>query len=272
MAILRHLDKKILEQLFDRGGYVLDFNNRSFSDFFNDHYINIDAHKYHTYGTSKMKRLRAFWDKEADQIVGNIVLALLEYGKAVGELEEGDTYQQGMKIGYRLSGKAVTPKNESNADDFLKHEFEDVALSKLNLDNQLLPVVEQRLNEIQVTLKYKAALSVVFLCGSTLEGLLQDLAVKNPKSFNQATSAPKAEDGKVRQFHEWSLSSLINTAHELKLISLDVKKYSHSLRDFRNFIHPREQAVHQFSPDEHTAKICWQVLLATIADLSGKRI
>ena len=112
---------------------------------------------------------------------------------------------------------------------------------------------------------------MVFLCGSTLEGLLQDLASKNARKFNQAKSSSKDKNQKVKQFHEWTLEALINTAHELKLLSLDVKKYSHSLKEFRNFIHPREQALHKFNPDVHTAKISWQVLKAAIANLCGER-
>jgi hypothetical protein len=67
------------------------------------------------------------------------------------------------------------------------------------------------------------------------------------------------------------LESLINVAHEVGLLSLDVKKHSHSLKDFRNYIHPRQQAVQKFNPDMHTAKISWQVLQAAIANLGGLR-
>lgn len=59
----------------------------------------------------------------------------------------------------------------------------------------------------------------------------------------------------------------------IDLISnMDVKKFGHSLKDFRNYIHPRQQAAQGFKPDEHTAKISWQVLQAAIADLCGKRV
>lgn len=112
---------------------------------------------------------------------------------------------------------------------------------------------------------------MIFLCGSSLEGLLLDAATKQPQQFNTAKSAPKDKDEKVRPLHDWSLESLINVAHEVGLISLDVKKFGHSLKDFRNYIHPRQQAAQGFKPDEHTAKISWQVLQAAIADLSGKR-
>jgi hypothetical protein len=51
----------------------------------------------------------------------------------------------------------------------------------------------------------------------------------------------------------------------------DVKKFSHGLRDFRNYIHPYEQMQSGFAPDEHTAKLCFQVLKAALASVAGER-
>ncbi len=93
------------------------------------------------------------------------------------------------------------------------------------------------------------------------------MALNNPKDFNTASSAPKDKDGKVRKLHDWTLNDYINTAHELGLIKEDVKKFSHSLRDFRNYIHPYEHMSSGFNPDKHTAKISWQVLKAAIFQL-----
>ena len=39
-------------------------------------------------------------------------------------------------------------------------------------------------------------------------------------------------------------------------------------RGFRNYIHPYQQQASNFAPDEHTARICLQVLKAAIAQLS----
>lgn len=96
---------------------------------------------------------------------------------------------------------------------------------------------------------------------------MQDVASKQAQKFNQAKSSPKDKEGNVRLFHDWSLDSLINVAHEVELLSLDIKKYGHTLKDFRNYIHPRQQASQGFKPDQHTAKISWQVLQAAIASL-----
>jgi hypothetical protein len=131
-------------------------------------------------------------------------------------------------------------------------------------------VIKQRLSEIKDCLSNNIPLSAILLAGSTLEGLLLDLAGRNAQAFNCSKAAPKA-NGKVRPFHEWTLNDLINVAHETGKLGLDVKKFSHSLRDFRNYIHPFQQMHSGFSPDIHTAKISWQVLKAALADISGTR-
>jgi hypothetical protein len=101
---------------------------------------------------------------------------------------------------------------------------------------------------------------------------LLGIAINAPQPFNQSKCAPKDKhSGSVLRFPEWSLSAFIDVAHDFGLLGLDVKKYGHALRDFRNFIHPYEQMRANFTPDTHTARIGMQVLLAAIADLGGQR-
>lgn len=95
--------------------------------------------------------------------------------------------------------------------------------------------------------------------------------MEKPKEFNQAANSPKDKENKVKPFQEWSLAQFIDVAHGLGALKLDVKKFSHELRDFRNYIHPYQQLVSKFTPDKHTAEICLQVLRAAIVDLSGGR-
>jgi hypothetical protein len=271
MSNLKAHEKIVFEKLFDRGGYVLDFTDRTFAEFFREHGIDIDADKFRFNGTSKMKRLRAFWEIEPDSVVGHVSEALLEYACIVEPVDK--TYQaKAMAIIDRLVGKSSVKPNEPKTEqDFLKQEFSKLDLTKLNIDEQLHSVIAQRIDEIQKSLNSGASLSVIFLCGSTLEGLLLNAASKNSMKFNQAKSAPKDKEEKVKLFHDWMLDSLINVAQEVGLLSLDIKKHSHSLKDFRNYIHPRQQAVQGFKPDQHTAKISWQVLQAAIASLGGQR-
>lgn len=62
------------------GGYVLDFSDRTFSEFVLDatgKKIFDDAYRYAS--GSKANRLRAFWSKEPDHVVAQLLGALLEY-------------------------------------------------------------------------------------------------------------------------------------------------------------------------------------------------
>lgn len=273
MANLNFTQKQLFEKLFDRGGYVLNFNDRTYSEFFRDFNINIDSQKYHKYGTSKMKRLRAFWELENDKLVGTVLKELLELAMQVEKLEANDLKMATQYINSLLGVKNEKPaqKTELTENEFLKQEFSKIDLSSLGLDFQFEQVINQRLEEIKKSLQSEASLAVIFLCGSTMEGLLLHIATRNPQKFNTSNVAPKDKDGKIKQLTDWTLDSLINVAYAENFIKLDIKKYAHTLKDFRNYIHPRQQASQNFNPDQHTAEISWKVLQATIANLSGTR-
>ncbi len=269
MANLKFSEKQLFEKLFDRSGYVLNFSDRTFKEFFRDFNINIEDNKYYKNGTSKMKRLRAFWEIEESKIVGKIFNSLLEYANNIETIEKKDNQQAQLYIN-NLLGKKEVSSNVLTEDEFSKKEFQKINLALLNLDAQTTDIISQRIVEIEKCLKSNSNLSVIFLCGSTLEGILLGVATNNPKEFNTAKSAFKIKE-KVQPLHIWSLNSLIDVAHEKGYIGLDIKNFSHALRDFRNFIHPSQQAILKFNPDSHTAKISWQVLQATIDNICGKR-
>jgi hypothetical protein len=170
-------------------------------------------------------------------------------------------------IDEQIKNMAVVEVNES---DFLDREFQEINIERLNLDALLVTIINNRIAEIKQCMTAKAHLSVIFMCGSVLEGLLLSIESKYPKDFNQAQSAPKDASGKVKHFSDWTLNNSIDTACELGFLCEDVRKFSHALKDFRNYIHPYQQMSSQFMPDEHTAKICFQVLKAAIFQISQK--
>jgi len=167
-----------------------------------------------------------------------------------------------------LTGKP--PDLEAFEQEFPHRQYQNISIKNLPIDPNLVPVLESRLAEAHHCLS-SAPLATIFLCGSILEGILLGVALQKPKEFNQAANSPKDKDKKVKPFHDWSLAQFIDVAHGLGALKLDVKKFSHELRDFRNYIHPYRQLASRFTPDKHTAEICLQVLKAAIADLSGGR-
>ena len=161
-----------------------------------------------------------------------------------------------------------TPTTTSTEDEFLKREFSDVSVAQIGLEGVVADILQQRIKEIERCFSAGAYLSVILLAGSTLEGILLGVAIKHPKNFNASKASPKDPSGKVRQFHDWTLSGYIDVARDIGLIQHDTQKFSHSLRDFRNYIHPFEQMSSGFNPREHTAKICLQVLKAAIHEIN----
>jgi len=280
MANLKQTDKLILERQFGMdSGYVLDFSNPSFQQFiFDVCKFDIYDSKYSGFGDSKAKRLRVFWQLETDKTVGVLINELLAYwltnkklqGAALTK-EEAQIFNDCLRIANRLRGiiksesKSIT---ETTEEEFLKKEFGNIAIEKLPIDETVQGIIVERLDEIHKTIKSGCALSVVILCGSVLEGILLGIATTNMKDFNQSTASPKnKETGKVLPFYEWTLSNFIDVSYDIGLLGLDVKKFSHALRDFRNYIHPYQQMNSGFSFDIDTAKISWQVLQAAISDL-----
>lgn len=152
-------------------------------------------------------------------------------------------------------------------DDFLRRDFSDIRFDGLGLEPSIISVLEQRLKEIEKCYSAGAPLAVILLAGSTLEGVLLGVATRYPREFNCALSAPKDSLGKVRALQMWTLNNFIDASRELRLIEHDTHKFSHALRDFRNYIHPFEQLASGFAPRDHTAKICLQVLKAASHDL-----
>jgi hypothetical protein len=276
MSTLTDVEKRYFEKLLDmKGGHVSDFSDATFAEFFNRHGVDIHGTKYQSYGTSKAKKMRAFWAREPDVLVGTVLSELLDSYEADCDLNnraaDAAILEKSRGIVERLSGKVTPAKPSQTVDDFLHHEFTIPNIEKLPIEALAVPVVEGRLAEARTALGAGAYLSVIFLCGSVLEAVLLGAAQTEPARFNQAVSSPKAADGNVKRFHEWSLAQFIDTACEVGLLKPDVKKFSHGLRDFRNYIHPYEQMVSGFTPDEHTAKVCFQVLKAALASVAGER-
>ena len=276
MSSLTDIEKRYLEKILDmQGGYVLDYSDSTYGEFFGRHKVNIHGRKYQTYGTSKAKKMRAFWEQESDVLVGQVLSEMLDSYEAYCELNGSkvDTLvlDKARGIVERLTGKPQKAKATETVEGFLDREFVIPNIQRLPVEQAVMPIIERRLDEARKTLAAGAYLSVVMLCGSILEAVLLGKAQREPVLFNSSKASPKTADGKVRQFHDWTLAHFIDVASELGVLKLDVQKFSHGLRDFRNYIHPYQQMISGFTPDEHTAKVCFQVLKAALASVAGER-
>lgn len=145
-----------------------------------------------------------------------------------------------------------------------------IDINKLLLDTKLKEILEDRIKELERGFLSESPLSILFLTGSTLEGLLFGYAKKHPKNFNSSKAAPK-KNGKTLAFNEWTLESFINASKEIGLIEDDVKKFSQIIQGYRNYIHPYEQLKNDFKPTLQTAKLCVETLITIIEQLNANQ-
>lgn len=84
MASLKFREKKEVEDFLEMGsGYVLNFSDKTFAQFFHDFGIDIDAPVYREgHSGSKANRMRTFFDRESDDLVADVLLELIDYAES----------------------------------------------------------------------------------------------------------------------------------------------------------------------------------------------
>lgn len=275
MSSLSEVDKRCLEKILNMGsGYVLDFTNATFGDFFRRRGVDIHSDIYQNYGTSKAKKMRSFWDREHDAMVATVVSEMIDIYEAncdLGDMTmDTQLLTRARSIVSRLSGESEDIRLTEVNKQSLQREFAG-SIGSLPIEQKIVPIIESRLAEVDRTFGAKAYLSSVVMCGSILEAVLLGQAEREPEKFNRSKAAPKTTEGKIKQFCDWKLADLIDVARELGILRPDAHKFSHYLRDFRNYIHPNQQMQSGFMPDKHTARMCVDALRAALACIAGER-
>lgn len=269
MAELDNATKRKLESIFDMsGGYVLDFSNARFADFV-ETAIGLDPYEKYPPG-SKAVLLRTIWQREPIAVVAKLNLELLEHwriGKVVNDDEPTSAevaLHDELKARFARYVEAADPASTA----FLAKDFGEIDLTALPRELTSQDVVQARIDEIERCLESEAPLAVIFLVGSTLEGLLLELAQANASQFEGVSAAPTVKE-RPKPVDAWTLDELITVSHQLGVVREDVSKHAHQVRRFRNYIHPRQQLKEGFEPRLETARIAYQVLRATLADLES---
>lgn len=173
--------------------------------------------------------------------------------------------------GVRPKLKEITPQFIEQTEEPELKPLPPPDFLNLKLEPGLGEILADRWEQAQRSLKAEAFLAATILMGSMLEGMLLAVLQKFPKEANTCQAAPHdPRTRKVKYFADWSLAEMINVAHEAGWLDLDVKKFSHSLREFRNLIHPYKQMIVRTFPDKDTCEISWLVVQAAANDLAKK--
>ncbi len=125
MSDLSNIEKLKLEKLFGmNGGYVINFSNRTFQQFFLET-VEVDIYdpKYSIFGDSKANRLRAFWKLESNYHVSKVTLALLEHWNTTNELLEIESDPKEIQL-YNECIKIVEGLKHDDISDHIKDLIE----------------------------------------------------------------------------------------------------------------------------------------------------
>lgn len=136
---LKNLDFDLLDYIFEMGGgYVLDFSNQTYSEFFKDELqININDDRYCDIGTSKGKRLRSFLKQSGPSDVLRVLNSLWEYRetkrkRAGKEEEKPELVSDFSDLLVRLGGKPLSFKSKTPQPQHDESVDEKVAKELLN--------------------------------------------------------------------------------------------------------------------------------------------
>jgi hypothetical protein len=128
----------------------------------------------------------------------------------------------------------------------------------------LRSILERDYPEIQRAFVAKCWKSVLILSGGAIEAILADLLLKNRAAASASPKAPKKPD-----ITRWDLSELIDVSVDLGLVTGGIEKLSHSVREYRNLVHPGNELRSKLKFDAEEARIALEVLHIVHRDLSS---
>lgn len=130
MSDLTGSDRRKLEKLLGMAsGYVLNFSDRTFGEFFDEYRVQIDDERYRERGTSKANRMRAHWELDANHVVGRVVGGLIAYATEENCFGDCDPMliEDGRRIAQRLLSDQPVTELAALAATVNERDFEVVA-------------------------------------------------------------------------------------------------------------------------------------------------
>ncbi|WP_216894131.1 hypothetical protein [Nocardia alni] len=126
----------------------------------------------------------------------------------------------------------------------------------------------KRAAEARICQRSGAYTMAVIAIGSFVEGmLLTMLTERDEECRNNRFVDPQ---GKLVTSRQPNLAMLIDTAHAHGWIQLDAKTFMHTVRNFRNYIHPGKELADNPDFDNDSVGLCWAPLQAMLNDLEQR--
>lgn len=133
-------------------------------------------------------------------------------------------------------------------------------------DDKLRKVLERDALELQYVFHAKGWKSTIILAGGVIEGILTDVLLHCPEAA-KANGAPRKGD-----ITRWTLHEMLTVALELNQVHPALSRLSHSVREYRNLIHPGMEIRENLTFGSEEAAIALQVLQILIREMGSGRM
>jgi hypothetical protein len=141
-------------------------------------------------------------------------------------------------------------------------------LRRLVQDELTADALVRRAAETRIAEQGGAHTLAIIGIGSVVEGLLLALLLENDAQLRQNGFIDK--HGRRVMPERAGMELLIDIAHSSGWIQLDAKDFMHTVRDFRNFVHPRKEWAEQPEFDNDSVRLCWAPVHALLNDLEQR--
>jgi hypothetical protein len=112
----------------------------------------------------------------------------------------------------------------------------------------------------------RAHKSITMLSGGLLEAMLSD-------ALGQEATKAKASYGRLypkKKRVQWTLESLIEVAEDMGIITRGATQLSHTLRDYRNLVHPIKEIRSGYKVQKEEAEIAVNMLRIVMRDMRNR--
>ncbi|WP_369023599.1 hypothetical protein [Nocardia cyriacigeorgica] len=188
--------------------------------------------------------------------------AAATYAEAVNEALAAEGIAVVLTGGRPIIAEIATDGTESvNAEP---HDL-DTRVRRLISDSATADLLLKRAEEARICQRSGAYTMAVIAIGSFVEGMLLTMLTERDEECRNNRFIGR--DGKFVTIARPNLASLIDTAHARNWIQLDAKTFMHSVRNFRNYIHPGKEIADNPGFDYDSVGLCWAPLQAMLNDL-----
>jgi hypothetical protein len=133
-------------------------------------------------------------------------------------------------------------------------------MAEIIREPQMAALLQRRLDEARTCFANGAHIAAIIMLGSLLEGVLLTVIEERDASL----LGHKDPDF-------IGLRVLIDICCKAGWIDIDMERFSQTLREYRNFVHPRREFIEAHTPDRDTLTVSWYVVNGALNDLAASQ-